>query len=350
MKVLIVDDELNVRDLLSKALSGDGHEVCSVESGRAAIDFAIRMQPEVLVADWILPGDMNGLQVARALAAVDPDLRTVLISGYPSKDLGDDAALAGIDSFLVKPLELTELIDAVRALEKGSARKTQSTFAVVATDDAENVVTFNIAAKKMFAAARCPQNPNHVEELFGEDYLKLKQSRDEWVQIGVAGGDEQWSVRSREWESGRLHVFLRENQNHLRADVIVRLLLSLRKTAELRWPHKNNVLIVDDSPAVRGALCTQLERIGCTGYKADSHDLAVKLVGADSGIGVAVVDYEMPGVNTANLLEDLMARRPGIKIVGSSGRDHRADFERLGVSRYLAKPWTVADLIDIVGE
>jgi DNA-binding NarL/FixJ family response regulator len=71
---------------------------------------------------------------------------------------------------------------------------------------------------------------------------------------------------------------------------------------------------------------------------------------ADNGIGVVLLDYELPDDNTAALASELEAVRPHVRIVGTSGRDHRADFLQLGVSRYIQKPWTIDDLIDAVAD
>ena len=111
--------------------------------------------------------------------------------------------------------------------------------------------------------------------------------------------------------------------------------------------ESKRILVVDDSRVARETSTRMLERSGCVVYGAGDHNLAVRLMRADHGIGVVLLDYELPEDTTA-IAAELAAVRPHVRIVGTSGRDHRADFSKMGVSRYVQKPWTIEDLIDAV--
>jgi DNA-binding NtrC family response regulator len=113
-KVLIVDDEPQYGAYLRDWLSREGHEVKAVTTAEDAIDFGAHWRPSVLVADWMLSSPLDGLQVSEAVRAVNPNLRTILITGYPSRELRARAEQANVFSFIEKPFSLTEVAGAVR--------------------------------------------------------------------------------------------------------------------------------------------------------------------------------------------------------------------------------------------
>jgi CheY-like chemotaxis protein len=108
------------------------------------------------------------------------------------------------------------------------------------------------------------------------------------------------------------------------------------------------VLILDDELLIRTLYAQQLERVGGVAYRAESLDLAVRLLKADSEIGVAILDDEMPGVELEEIVRTLEQIRPGIRLVGNGAGDPRARFSAVGVERTLSKPWRVSELIDVL--
>ena len=90
---------MQYRHILAAALRRLGHEVSSADTGRSAIDLAVRIQPEVAIVDWMLRDDLNGLHVANVLQAFDPGVRTVLVSGFASPDLAHEAEKIGVDPY-----------------------------------------------------------------------------------------------------------------------------------------------------------------------------------------------------------------------------------------------------------
>lgn len=113
-KVLIVDDEPQYGVYLSDWLTREGHEVKAVTTAEDAIDFGMRWRPSILVADWMLSSQLDGLQVSEAVRAANPNLRTILITGFPSRDLKARAERANVFSFIEKPFSLSEVAGAVR--------------------------------------------------------------------------------------------------------------------------------------------------------------------------------------------------------------------------------------------
>jgi signal transduction histidine kinase len=112
-RVLVIDDNVDVAEMLSAYLQQIGHDVIQAHDGRTGLEVALRQQPDVIVCDIGLPG-LDGYEIARALRKV-PHLRSLLIaiSGYGESADREKAKLAGFSHHMTKPadpLELAELI------------------------------------------------------------------------------------------------------------------------------------------------------------------------------------------------------------------------------------------------
>ncbi|MBN1588727.1 MAG: response regulator [Pirellulales bacterium] len=113
-KVLVVDDEPDYPQLLSIILTKEGFDVKTAADGNEAREVAEAFVPDVLVVDWMLQGSEDGLQVAEHLTEMNPTLRTILITGYPSLDLETRVEQIPSAQFLSKPFTPAHLIDLVR--------------------------------------------------------------------------------------------------------------------------------------------------------------------------------------------------------------------------------------------
>jgi len=112
-RILVVDDEPHVRELLVDALSAPEMEVCAVASGAEAVELAKTMHPDILVTDLRL-GDGNGLEVIDHLRTVVRDIPAVVITGH-----GDAATLTEASrhrplELMTKPLDVEHLRQTVR--------------------------------------------------------------------------------------------------------------------------------------------------------------------------------------------------------------------------------------------
>jgi DNA-binding response OmpR family regulator len=104
---MVVDDEAMYCARLSYSLSQQGHDVRTATSGREAIAVAGRFRPDVLITDWMLRNHYHGVDVSRRLRVVNPELKTIVITGYPT---GDVQAEAGeIRCVLAKPFTMDEI-------------------------------------------------------------------------------------------------------------------------------------------------------------------------------------------------------------------------------------------------
>ncbi|GAA4691539.1 response regulator transcription factor [Pseudonocardia yuanmonensis] len=115
VRVLVVDDEATLSDLLSMALRYEGWEVRSAGDGLTAVRTARDFKPDAVVLDIMLP-DLDGLEVLRRLRADNPEVPVLFLT---AKDAVEDRVAgltAGGDDYVTKPFSLEELVARLRGL------------------------------------------------------------------------------------------------------------------------------------------------------------------------------------------------------------------------------------------
>ena len=113
VKVLVIDDEPAYRDSLRLLMPCEGFEVETAANAGEAFAAAARFQPDVLVVDWMLKDHTDGLEVAERMRQGHPDLRVIMITGYPTASLESRIRNTPGTQFLTKPFTLTDLIEAI---------------------------------------------------------------------------------------------------------------------------------------------------------------------------------------------------------------------------------------------
>lgn len=107
-RILVVDDEPMVLDLLKKTLTRKGHEVLTAQDGRGAIQLFRQDHPDLTILDLNLP-DINGLEVLREIRSIDPHIPVIILTGAGTEDLEKQARARGVTDFLPKGFSLHEL-------------------------------------------------------------------------------------------------------------------------------------------------------------------------------------------------------------------------------------------------
>lgn len=122
-RVLIVDDEEQVLDMLGQMLSREGFEVSRARNGKEAIEIVRKQQPHLIVTDLLMP-EMEGIELIRQLRKSAPAIKIIAISGgsrfIDAYDQLRVARLLGADFCFSKPIERREFVDAVRQLISSS--------------------------------------------------------------------------------------------------------------------------------------------------------------------------------------------------------------------------------------
>lgn len=121
-KLLVIEDEEDVRVILEGVLKSAGYEVLLASDGNEALTLFNKpgAEVELVISDIGLPG-ADGIDVCQQLRKLNPELKIMLSSGYPQKDFKTRVETLGIDGFLAKPYEPRELISSVRCVLEGEA-------------------------------------------------------------------------------------------------------------------------------------------------------------------------------------------------------------------------------------
>ena len=173
MKVLIVEDDRNLRGFLRKAFREEGYATDECESGDRAVDRALKRPYDCIVLDLMLPG-LDGFEVVEELrrrTVLTPVLILTARDEVGSRVRGLEA---GADDYLPKPFDLAELMARVHALIRRAAfRHGDATLAVgdITLDSLERRVmrggSWNDPPERCRSAYRNAINPNHGYETTG---------------------------------------------------------------------------------------------------------------------------------------------------------------------------------------
>ena len=110
-RVLVVDDEASIRDLLAKTLALAEYDVDVAPDGRSALE-RMRMYPyDLLIADLKMPG-MDGLTVIREAKRYKGDLPVIIITGFSTESSAIEAVNLGVAGYLTKPFRVPQVLSA----------------------------------------------------------------------------------------------------------------------------------------------------------------------------------------------------------------------------------------------
>jgi len=114
-KVLVVDDEWEIRHLLSQFLTEEGYEVILASNGEEAIELAERENPQVILLDILMPG-IDGIETCKRLKAEEKTRFIPVIMATALWDRYMEAIEAGAEDVVTKPFNLTELSHRVKSI------------------------------------------------------------------------------------------------------------------------------------------------------------------------------------------------------------------------------------------
>jgi two-component system, OmpR family, response regulator len=134
VRVLVVDDEATLAELLSMALRYEGWEVRTAGDGLAAVRAAREFRPDAVVLDVMLP-DIDGLEVLRRLRADVPDVPVLFLTARDAVEDRVAGLTAGGDDYVTKPFSLEELVARLRGLLRRAGTAAARQGSVLAVGD-----------------------------------------------------------------------------------------------------------------------------------------------------------------------------------------------------------------------
>jgi len=108
VKILIVDDEAIMRNLLLKILEKEGYQISVVGSAQEALDYIENTKVDLVLSDIRMPG-MNGFDLLRKIKAEKPDIAVIMMTGYGDTYTVKEALMNGADEYITKPFKNHEI-------------------------------------------------------------------------------------------------------------------------------------------------------------------------------------------------------------------------------------------------
>jgi two-component system OmpR family response regulator len=134
LRVLVVDDEPNIAELLRMALRYEGWEVAVALTGSQAVGTARKQVPDAVVLDMMLP-DFDGMEVLRRLRAEQPDVPVLFLTARDAVEDRVAGLTAGGDDYVTKPFSLEELVARLRALMRRTGAQQTSEHSILSVGD-----------------------------------------------------------------------------------------------------------------------------------------------------------------------------------------------------------------------
>ena len=107
-KILIIDDEAGILNLMTKLCRQQGHETTPVQTGREGIEALDKHSPDLMIVDLLI-GDMNGLEIIEYSQEKHPKTQVIMVTGHGSIETAVEAMRLGAFDYLTKPFELADL-------------------------------------------------------------------------------------------------------------------------------------------------------------------------------------------------------------------------------------------------
>jgi DNA-binding response OmpR family regulator len=112
MKLLIVDDDLNIQRLYKEELEEEGYDVVIASSGKDALEMFDKENPDIVTLDILMP-DIDGISLLRKMKEQRPNIPIIMSTAY---DYRDDFAVWASEAYIVKSSDLSELKKTIEKL------------------------------------------------------------------------------------------------------------------------------------------------------------------------------------------------------------------------------------------
>lgn len=112
-RILIVDDDENIRKVLTTILEDEGYDVESVDTAKKAIERTRRKFYNLALIDIRLP-DMEGIELLTKMKNATPKIRKLIITGYPTLQNAVEAVNRGADAYIMKPFDMEKVLETIK--------------------------------------------------------------------------------------------------------------------------------------------------------------------------------------------------------------------------------------------
>ncbi len=134
LRILVVDDEVNIAELIAMALRYEGWQIETAHTGSKAVAAAKELRPDAVVLDMMLP-DFDGLEVLRRMRATDSSIPVLFLTARDAVEDRVAGLTAGGDDYVTKPFSLEEVVARLRALVRRTGAQAAATSSVLQVGD-----------------------------------------------------------------------------------------------------------------------------------------------------------------------------------------------------------------------
>ncbi len=112
-RILVIDDDENIRKVVEAILKDQGYEVDTAESGKDAVQKTQKNHYDLMLVDIRLP-DMEGTELLTKVRDTTPRIRKIMVTGYPTLQNAVAAVNKGADAYVMKPFDVDKLLDTIK--------------------------------------------------------------------------------------------------------------------------------------------------------------------------------------------------------------------------------------------
>ena len=112
-KILVVDDEQHVRQLIGKVLEKEGYEVLTACNGEEGLEIFQKNNIDLIISDIKMP-KMNGIEFLHKVKEQEPGVGFILITAFATMETAIDAIKSGAQDYVTKPFDIKEILNAVK--------------------------------------------------------------------------------------------------------------------------------------------------------------------------------------------------------------------------------------------
>ncbi len=166
-KILVIDDELSVRDLLYDAFTREGYLVTTIGVAEEAADAVLKEKPDLVLLDFNMPG-MSGLDILKKIRARDAVIKVIMLTAVNNEDLEKEARLNGVSGFLRKSLGIKVIVKAVNDIFGVTSQYASSKIMVVDDDVSISLLIKDFFTKKGYEVITADNGEEALEKLSKE--------------------------------------------------------------------------------------------------------------------------------------------------------------------------------------
>jgi DNA-binding response OmpR family regulator len=228
-RILIVDDEVILRNLLVRYMCKEGFEPIEAADGESAVDLYRITKPACVVSDVVMP-KMDGIDLLARIRKIDPQAVIILMTGFGNEDVLLRALRGGATNFFKKPFNFQELLDCIKSIIRHKTEIDETNFFSEALTGESKKFVIGMDNANIFPIIN--QISMHLRNVFPQsDIINLKIGIEEMLVNAIEHGNLaiSYDEKNNAIEQGRFGLLIQERlntENNAKKKILVQSTLS----------------------------------------------------------------------------------------------------------------------------